>query len=188
MKKLRIIKEGLIGENFYSNPLENLKGIKVNEEQAMRYSFFEEDASFEELVDKYGGHKCILAENEFYDGFCILCDKDCNYLVRLQGSIEQLNDPDECPNLALNNAKLYKICYDTKEQTTTGYAKDVYALGIARIEIVEFCSEDMANIIRQKLVEGAISGDIIELTDEEYKIITTYFFKSDISRLFEIIE
>ena len=184
MKKIKIIKEAMIEEDFFLSPFEDLKGIKLTEEQAMRYSFFEEDAFFDELVGKYGQEN-VLAIGEFYDGYCILCDTDCNSLVLMQGSIEMLNS-SELPNLALNNSKLYKICYENNSEQKQGYAKHIYAFGITRFEVE--CSDEMADIIRQKLVKGAISGEIIELTDEEYAVINKYYFHHEFSKLFEVLE
>ena len=188
MKKIKIIKEAMIEEDFFSCPFEDLKGIKLTEEQAMHYSFFEEDASFDELVAKYGQEN-VLTIGEFYDGYCILYDTDCNNLVRMQGSIEQLSNSDELPNLALNNSKLYKICYENNtKQLQNGYAKFVHSFGNEHFELVVKCSDTVGNTLRQKLVEGAISGNLIELSDEEHTVIVKYFNQSTFARLFKLLE
>ena len=188
MKKLKIIKDGLIEGDFFTCPLENLRGIKVSEEQARRYGFFEEDAYFEELVDKYGQEN-VLTAGEFYDGYCILSDSDSNYLVRMQGSIEHLGNSDDLPNLALNNSKLFKLCYEhADKQEQTGFAKDVCSLGNSYFELVSACPKSMGDALREKLVEGSISGNPIEFSDEEYKIITEYFYNTQFTRIFEVLE
>lgn len=187
MKKLKIIKEGLIETDLFLEPIENAKVFKISEEQAFRYGFFEEDADFDELVAKYGNDK-ILAEGEFYDGYAILYEERCNELIRMCGSIESFGNFEEMPNLALNNTKLYQLCYENaNDQGTTGYAKYVRTLGTSRFEIVGHCSENLANTIRQKLVEGTISGKPIELNDEEYHVIHEYFPHSEFAELFEIL-
>ena len=187
MKKLKIIKEGLIETDLFLEPIENAKVIKVSEEQAFSYGFFEEDADFDELVAKYGNDK-ILAEGEFYDGYAILYEERCNELIRLCGSIESFGNFEELPNLALNNTKLYQLCYENaNDKDISGYAKYVRTLGTSRFEIVGQCSENLADTIRQKLVEGAISGNPIELNDEEYHVIHEYFLHSEFAELFEIL-
>lgn len=188
MKKLKIIKEGLIEGDFFTCPLENLRGIKVSEEQARRYGFFEEDAYFEELVDKYGQEN-VLTTGEFYNGYCILSDVDCNYLICMQGSIEHLGNSDDLPNLALNNSKLYKLCYEqANKQEQTGFAKDVCSFGNAHFELVSACPKSTGDALREKLVEGSISGNPIEFSDEEYKIITEYFYNTQFTKIFEVLE
>ena len=187
MKKLKIIKEGLIEADLFLDPLENVKVFKLTEEQAFSYGFFEEDADFNELVAKYGNDK-ILSEGEFYDGYAILYEERSNELIRMCGSVESFGEFEELPNLALNNAKLYQLCYENaNDQETTGYAKYVRTFGNARFEIVGNCSDSLADTLRQKLVEGAISGNTIELSDEEYRIIHEYFPASEFSELFEFM-
>ena len=53
MKKLQIINEALF-ENFHKNEVfDELKGIKLSEEQAFNFSLQDEEAEFDELVAKY---------------------------------------------------------------------------------------------------------------------------------------
>ena len=190
MKKLRIIEDALVEYCIVPQATDELRAIKLTKEQAYRSDFWDEDAEFEDLVAKYGQEN-ILDVGEFYDGFCLLCDDSYNQVVKLHGSIELLGDNNDITKVAFNNRKIYKLCYESDDnqkdkKECTGYANHIFTFGTALFDF--FCSEETAEIIRQKLIEGAISGDVIELSDEEDKIVESLIGKFFYSELFQEVK
>lgn len=192
MKKLQIINEALF-ENFHKNEVfDELKGIKLSEEQAFNFSLQDEEAEFDELVAKYGQEN-ILEPNEVYEGYCLLCNETYNEVVKMRGSIEQLDDDDEITNIAINNRKIYKLCYDevdeiksSKDKEATGYAKVLFTFGT---QIFEFLgTPEVAGSARKKLIEGALKGSTIELTDEENKVVEGCLGKFYYNALFKKVD
>ena len=131
----------------------------------MYFDIYDKEKSITSLINKYGSDN-ILEVGEHYDGYALLHDGQCNHLIRMNAHIETTYEE--------NDKKKFYISYQTdKYGKIIGYAKKLWNFGIKEYEI--FCSSDIAKTIRKKLIDAAISGKTIQITNDEADVITKVF-------------
>ena len=166
--------------------LDGWKAFTISREQALKFSFREEQANFAELSKIYGVEN-ILEEGTFYSGYAVICSYPANILIKMYGKAQKTAPENLCfapqsLNAAYLNGCLYKITFDIGSVEQPGSFSYNWPLGTTPFERIMKQSEAVA--LREKLVEASLNSDEAELTAEEVNVVKTifgsyykYFFK-----------
>ena len=153
------------------------KAVKLNREQALRFNTDDEVISFEELVEKYGSEN-IINEGEMYTGYVIAYTPVLNQLLYMCGMVKKVTNASDvifaqyASQQAFQNGTLYEVCYQTDNVCSAGSLKYVWPFGSTLFEKVT--TKERAEILKAKLIEGTISQDFFEISDDEEKILLKY--------------
>ena len=167
------------------------KAVKLNREQALRFNTDDEVLTFEELVQKYGSEN-IIKEGEMYTGYVVAYTPVLNQLLYMCGAIKKLTDAsavifaDYSSKQAFQNGTLYEVYYQQNNVCSTGSLRYVWPFGSTLFE--KITTKEHAETLKNKLIEGTISQDFFEITDEENKILRKYLGNRYYEKFFIVSE
>lgn len=191
MKRIKIKEPSLAIREVIPVFADGFKAIKLSSEQAMRFTFEDETANFEQLSAKYGQHN-ILKEDELHTGYIILCNPISNQLISMFGKIRRIqcaNGMDIAPlsvKQAYKRGTLYEVYMESDKKKYLGSFRYVWPFGSTPFEKVT--TEEKAVVLRKKLVNGAISRQTFEISDEENDILLKYLGKEYYDKFFIVYD
>ena len=191
MKRIKIIEHNLAIREASTIFPDGWKAIKLNREQALRFNSDDEVASYAELVEKYGSEN-IINEGEMYNGYVVVYSPVLNQLLLLNGMVKKVTTlPDlgferHCVQQAFQKGTLFEVSYQDGDICCAGSLKYVWPFGSTLFERITL--RDRAEVLKAKLIEGAISQDFFEITDDENKILYQYLGKGYYDKFFIVGE
>lgn len=172
------IKETALNQSvLLSLSLDGWKAFKLTREQALKFSFKDEQATFSELAQTYGAEN-IIEENMFYSGYAVVCSYPANILIRMHGKAKKTAPNNLCfapqsINSAYLNGCLYKIVVNIGDIEQSGYFSYIWPLGCTPFE--KLMDEKKATTLREKLVDASLKNKEVSISKDEKDILKKVF-------------
>ena len=169
MKNLKINKAGL---EMYDLQIvtENFRFIRLTDNEAFSISYEDLNSPFNDLVSKYGKDR-LLKEGEKYVGYGLYDRGYCTVLVKMNGAVERYlsyKGMDASLRECSRNGCLF-IVTDGECSGSFKYVWELAATPWSRLSSVE-----VEESLRKKICSAITSDCVIEVTDEEYKVLRRY--------------